>query len=92
MDLCLEDISEMILRITMNRFLCRITCTSWIPRLRTSGSDIGWDMGFELILLVGMVRVAPIGSPLVYSITMLLGFLAHGKDIWLDFHLANWLA
>ena len=55
------------------RFFCRIICASRIPRLRASGSDIVWYMGFELGLLVGTILVAPAGYPLEDSINMLLG-------------------
>ena len=74
----------------------RLTCVSWLPRLRISGSDIGWDTVFELGFSVGVVLGAPVGSPLGYSINMFLGLsldipLAHGKGIWLGFHLYYWL-
>ena len=39
----------------------------------TSGSDLGWDLVFELGFSVDMMMVVPIGSPLGYSINMLLG-------------------
>ena len=38
----------------------------------TSGSDLGWDLVFELGFSVDMMMVGPIGSPLGYSIIMLL--------------------
>ena len=95
--LCLEDKEEMIWRMKIIRYICRVTCSSWIPRLRTSGSNIGWDLGFELGFSVDIVLGAPVGSQLGYSINIFLGlaleiFLAHGKDIWSDFHLVHWMA
>ena len=41
--------------------------------LRASRSELGWVMGFELGLSVGMVLVAHVVSPLGYSINMFLG-------------------
>ena len=41
--------------------------------MRTSGSEIVWALGFELGSSVDMVLLAPVGSPLGYSINMLLG-------------------
>ena len=60
-------------------FIWRLTCTVWIPCLRAYGSELGWFMGFELILIFGMVMRAYVGSPLGYSINMLLG-LALGNS------------
>ena len=53
--------------------LCRLTYDYCIPRLRTSGSEIGWDMGFEIGFSVGMVMVESVGSPLGHSNIMLRG-------------------
>ena len=72
-DLCLEDKYEIIRRMKSIRYIFRLTCASWIPRLRTSGSKLGWDLGFEIGLTVGIVLGAPVGSPLRYYINMLLG-------------------
>ena len=41
--------------------------------MRTYGYDLGWYLVFELGLSFFMVMVAPVGSPLGYSINMLLG-------------------
>ena len=41
--------------------------------LRASRSELGWVLGFELGLSVGMVLVAHVVSPLGYSINMFLG-------------------
>ena len=54
-------------------FLCRISSASWIPRLRSSGSELGLALGFELGLSVGMMLGEPIGYALEYPIKMLLG-------------------
>ena len=47
-------------------YLCRLTCDSWINHLRTSGSELGWDMRFELVFSFEMMLGAPVGSPLGY--------------------------
>ena len=41
--------------------------------MRTSGSEIDWDMGFELGFSVEMVMGSSVGSPFGYYINMLLG-------------------
>ena len=64
----------MILRTTIIKYICALTCASWLPHLITSGSELGWDLGFEFGLQVRMVMEVPAGSPLGYSINMLLGF------------------
>ena len=56
-------------------YIFRVTCASWIPQLRTYGYDIGWDMGFEFVFSVDIVLGETVGSPLVYSINMLLGLV-----------------
>ena len=63
----------MILRMNSIILLLRLACDSWIPCLRKSGSEIRWYLVFELGLSVGMVMRANVGSPLGYSINMLLG-------------------
>ena len=55
------------------RYLCILTSASWIHRLITSGSELVWDMEFELGFSVGMVLGAPVEYPLGHSIIMLLG-------------------
>ena len=60
----------MILIMEIVRYLCTLTCASWIPRLRTYGFGIGWYMGFEIVFTVVMVVVAPVESPLVYFINI----------------------
>ena len=70
--LFLEDKDEMIRRMNIIRYLCRLTCASWIPCLRKSGCEIGWALVFEIRFSVDMVLVAPVGSPLGYSIIMLI--------------------
>ena len=40
--------------------------------MRTSRSEIGWALRFELEFTVGMVIGAPVGYPIEYSIIMLL--------------------
>ena len=63
----------MILRMKISKYLVRLTCASWLSRLRTSGSEIGWYMGFKLEFTVGMVLGSPSGYPLGYSTNMFLG-------------------
>ena len=53
-------------------YICRLTCASWLPSLRVSRSELGWDIGSELGFSVGMVLGSPIGYPLGHSINMLL--------------------
>ena len=55
------------------RYISRLTCASFLTRLRKSGSDTAWVMGFNLGFSVDTVMGAPIGSPLGYYINMLLG-------------------
>ena len=55
------------------RYLCRLTCASWINFLWKSGSELGWDLGFKIRFLVEMVLGAPVGSPPGYSINTFLG-------------------
>ena len=43
-----------------------------LPRLRKSGSELGWALVFELVLSVDMVLIEYVGYPLGYSINMLL--------------------
>ena len=62
----------MILRIKIIRYLCRLNFASWIPQLRTYGSELGWYVGFKLGFSVDMVPGAHVVSPLGYSINMLL--------------------
>ena len=71
-DLCLENKDEMVWRIKSIIHICRLTCASGIPCLRTSGYNIGRDLGFERIFSVDMVLGTPVGSPLGYSMNMLL--------------------
>ena len=71
-DLCLEDEDEITRRMKSIRYLCRITCASCISHLITSGSEIGWPLGFELVFSVGMVLVSPVGYPIGDSVNMLL--------------------
>ena len=54
-------------------YFCRLSCASWIPRLRKYGSEFGWAMCFELGFSDGIAMGAPVGSPLGYSIKMFLG-------------------
>ena len=54
------------------RYLFRLTCDSWILCLRTSGSELGWALVFELGFSVGMVLGEPVEYILGYSINMLL--------------------
>ena len=77
-------------------FLCKLTCDSWIPSLRESGYELIWAMGFEIGSSVHMVLGAPVVTPLEVSISIFLAWnlslsLANGKDLWLEFHLAQWV-
>ena len=82
-DLCLEDKDEMIWRMIIIKYIWILPCASWLPPLITSGSDILWNLGFELVFSGDMVLVAPIGSPLGYSINILLGLVIENSfDIW----------
>ena len=53
---------------------CRIFCASCIPHLRTSRSDIGWALGFDLGFTFGIFMGAPVGYLLKCSMIMLLVF------------------
>ena len=53
-------------------YLCRLTSASCPPHMRISEYELVWDLVFELEFLVNMVLVAPVGSPLEYSVIMLL--------------------
>ena len=55
------------------RYICRLNCYSWMYCLRTSGSELVWDLGFELGSPVDMVLGVYVRSPLRYSINMLFG-------------------
>ena len=83
----------MVRSMKIIRYLCRLTYASWLPRLITSGSELGWDLGLELGLPVGMVLVAPVGYLLGSSINLLLGLaLENYFGTWeLYFHLSHWL-
>ena len=54
-------------------YLCRLTSDSWPPHMRTSEYEFVCDMVFELGFSVEMVLGAPVGSPLGYSMIMMLG-------------------
>ena len=49
----------MIWKINSIIFICILFCASWVPCLRSSGSEIVWSLGFELVLPVGRVMGAP---------------------------------
>ena len=63
----------MILRMNSIRFIFRLINTSWPPHLISYVYEHGWNLVFELVIPVGMVFVAPVGSPLGYSINILIG-------------------
>ena len=67
-----EDEDDIFYKMRSIIYLCGLSCASWLPRLKTYGSEIGWDLGFELGLPVGMILGAPFGYPLVYYINMFL--------------------
>ena len=95
-DLWLEDKDEMIWMMKIIRYIFRLTCDFWFLHLKTSGSELVWALVFELVFSEDMVLGAPVVSPLGYSINVLLILsllipLAHGKNIWLEFHLAHWM-
>ena len=70
----LEDKDKMIQRMKIIRYICGLTCASFHPNLRTSGSDLGWALVFEIGFSVDIVLEAPIGYPIGYSINLLLSF------------------
>ena len=63
----------MILNMNINISIFILTCASWLPRLIIYGSELVWDVGFDLGLSVVMVLGAPIGYPRGYSINILIG-------------------
>ena len=64
-------------------FIRRLTCAYWFPRLRAYGSDLGWDLIFELGLSVVMVLGAPFRYPIGYSIdTLLVLALGNQFETW----------
>ena len=63
-DLCLEYEDKMILRMGIIRYICRLNCASFLPRLRKSGSELGWDLDFKLGFSVGMVLGSRVEYPL----------------------------
>ena len=69
----LEEEDNMILRMKTIIYICRFTCASWLPHLRTSGSELGWYLVLEIVFSVDMVLGAPVGYPLGFSINMFLG-------------------
>ena len=73
MNLFCKEKNDMIQ--SMNSILIphRITCVSWLPHLRSSGSEIFCDQGYKLGLSVGMVLREHVGSPLVESTAIFLG-------------------
>ena len=71
--ICIEDREKMTWRINIIIFICRLTCESWLPRLRASGSELGWALRSELDFSVGVVLGATAGSSQEYFIIMLLG-------------------
>ena len=73
--LCLEEEDEMILRMNSIIFIFVLTNTSWIPHLISYVYEHGWNLGFELVIPVSMVLVAPFGSPLGYSINIFIGLV-----------------
>ena len=71
------------------RHIFIINCASWIPRLRNSGSELGWALGSEFGFSVDIVMGAPVGSPLGYSINTLLGLeLCNYFGTWEGFYLS----
>ena len=56
-------------------FIFRLTNTSWLPHLISYVYEHGWNLVFELVIPVGMVFVAPVGSPLGYSINIFIGLV-----------------
>ena len=62
--LYLEDEDDMMWRMKIIRYLCRLTCASWLTRLRTSRSYLCWTIVFGLGFSVSIVMGAPAGYPL----------------------------
>ena len=73
----------MILRMNIITIPLRLTFDSWIPRLKSYGSELGWDLGFKVGWSVDMVMVAPVRYPLVGSILdcHLVITLEHDNDL-----------
>ena len=72
--------------------LCIITCDYWILCLRTSGSELGQALDFELGFKLTWCWEHLLDLNLYIPLKRCLDFhfaipLAHGKDIWLEFHL-----
>ena len=77
-DPCLDDEENMIQRMKSTRYIFRRTCASWLPIVRTSGSELVWVLGFKIGFPVGMMLVARVGSPFGHlAIT-----LSHVKDLF----------
>ena len=73
----------MIQRMKSIIYLCRLTCASCLPLLRTSGYEIVWALGFELGSSVDMVLLSLVGFLFVYYISMLLVLaLVHSLCAW----------
>ena len=53
-------------------YFYKLTCASWLPRFRTSGSDLGWVLVFKIGLSDDMVLGAYVGYILGYFINMFL--------------------
>ena len=77
--LFLEEKDDMIQRMKSIRFICKLTCASWLPRLRSSGSEFDFDLKFGPVLSVDMVLGAHVVYPLEYSIRKLIA-LALGNS------------
>ena len=95
--ICLEEKDEMIWRMNLILFFCRLTCAYCFLCLRASISEIGWALGFGLILSFGMVLGAPVGSTFGYSINKFLGLeLGNWFGGWegslVGFHFSHCLA
>ena len=72
-DLYFEEKINIIQRMESIGYILRLTCVSWLPHLRSSGSEIFCDQGYKLGLSVGMVLRASVGYLLRYYINVLLG-------------------
>ena len=82
-NLFLENKDKMIKRIKPIRYLFRLTCASFIPRLRTSRSELGRYLWFELGFPVRFMKEAHVGYPIGYSINVFLGLvLCNSFEKW----------
>ena len=47
-NLCLEELDYILQRMKRIIYLFILTCASWIPCLKTSGIELGWDLTLSI--------------------------------------------